>query len=89
MDYLGDIKAVFEIIALIGTAVWVVFSLQSTTSKLSLSMEHLTRAVEKLDIKMETSRGDIWGLSGRITKLETALEVSKVRDLKVAKGEYV
>jgi prefoldin subunit 5 len=89
MEYLNEFKMILEVVALIGTAIWVVFSLQSTTGKLSNSMEHLTKAVEKLDAKMETSRGDIWGLSGRITKIEAELEAVRPRSLRVQKGDFV
>lgn len=71
----GEISQWLEIVVFVGTAVWAVSKIRSTTDQLSLSMDHLSQSMQKLDSQVEHVSRELTNMRDRMTRLETKLEV--------------
>lgn len=66
-----------NIAVLIGTAIWAVSKIKSTTDKLAVSMDHLRGTVIKLDARFEHVTNELTLLRDRMTRIETVIEVGR------------
>ena len=74
MVELKDISSYGDTLALVVTAVWAVSKIRSTSEKLGIIIQHLERAVQRLDQTQEALRGDLVSVRERLIRLETVAE---------------
>ena len=69
-----DLIQLLQIGTFVVTAVWAVSKIKGTTERLGLSMEHLSRAVEKLDYRLEKYGAGLGDVKDRVTRIEARLD---------------
>ena len=73
IDWTMQFSDMLKVISMITGAVYVVARVEFTTAKLTLAIEHLTRAVDRIDGKVEHGANEVSRIKERLAILDSKL----------------
>lgn len=73
IDWTMQFSDMLKVIGMITGAVYVVARVEFTTAKLTLAIEHLTRAVDRIDGKVEHGANEVSRIKERLAILDSKL----------------